>query len=210
MHYHNNLDTELDIKVVEAEIGGVKVQPPGDEFRRFRAEKFEEIRKKYDISTIKDHPVIRAYRDFYWRIGIDPTKIRPSSEALLRRVLKGRSIPEINNVVASYNLASILTLISIGAYDRKKLMGEIGLRRSRNENFIGIGGKRLVTRGEIVVSDEEKIINIFPYRDAEATKITENTEEVLFIFSGVKGIEMSYLEKAAEKTLEIVRCFCGE
>ncbi|HEQ78373.1 MAG TPA: hypothetical protein ENI78_01975, partial [Euryarchaeota archaeon] len=64
--------------------------------------------------------------------------------------------------------------------------------------------------GEIVVSDEEKIINIFPYRDAEATKITENTEEVLFIFSGVKGIEMSYLEKAAEKTLEIVRCFCGE
>ncbi|GBE54146.1 MAG TPA: hypothetical protein ENH28_03240 [Euryarchaeota archaeon] len=210
MHYHNNLDTELDIKVVEAEINGVKVQPPGDEFRRFRTEKFEEIRKKYDISTIKDHPVIRAYRDFYWRIGIDPTKIRPSSEALLRRVLKGRSIPEINNVVASYNLTSILTLISIGAYNRKKLKGEISMRRSMGENFTGIGGKRLVTRGEIVVSDEEKIINIFPYRDAEATKITDDTEDVLFIFSGVKGIEMSYLEKASEKTLEIVRRFCGE
>ncbi len=208
MRYLDNLDTEFEIKIVDAELKGVKVQPSSSEFRGFREEKFEEIRQSYDIKTIKDHPIIRAYRDFYWRVGIDPTKIRPSSEALIRRVLQGRSIPEINNVVDAYNLASMLTFISIGAYDREKLEGELTLRRSHGESFTGIGGKKLITKGEIVVSDEEKIINIFPYRDAEATKVTEDTSEVLFLFSGVKGIEKSYLEEAAEKTLEIVRRFC--
>jgi len=208
MKIPQNLKEEYGIEIVEATVRGVKVEPASESFKEFRDEKLAELRRRYNLSTLKDEPIIRAYRDFYWSIGIDPTKIRPSSEALLRRILQGKLFPEINNVVDAYNLASAVTMISIGAYDLDKITGKLSLGISHGEEFIGIGGKRLITRGEIVVRDEEKIINIFPYRDADHTKITESTCEVLFLFSGVRGIERDYLLKARDTTLDIVRRFC--
>ncbi|MFN3268498.1 MAG: phenylalanine--tRNA ligase beta subunit-related protein, partial [Zestosphaera sp.] len=71
---------------------------------------------KHNISTLKDNEVIRAYRNFYWKIGIDPTKTRPSSEALIRRLLRG-SFPRLNLVVDAGNIASAETLVPIGIYD---------------------------------------------------------------------------------------------
>lgn len=208
MKIPENLREEYGIEIVEATVRGVRVEPASESFKEFRDARLAELRQRYNLSTLKDEPIIRAYRDFYWSIGIDPTKIRPSSEALLRRILQGKPFPEINNVVDAYNLASAMSLISIGAYDMDKIAGKLTLDISHGEEFIGIGGKRLITRGEIVVRDEEKIINIFPYRDADHTKVTESTREVLFLFSGVKGIERDYLLKAREKTTDIVRRFC--
>ncbi len=208
MKIPENLKEEYGIDIVEATVSGVKVEPASESFKEFRDAKLAELRQRYNLSTLKDEPIIRAYRDFYWSIGIDPTKIRPSSEALLRRILQSKPFPEINNVVDAYNLASAMTMISIGAYDLDKITGELSLDISHGEEFIGIGGKRLTTKGEIVVRDEEKIINIFPYRDADYTKVTESTRKVLFLFSGVKGIERDYLLKARDTTLDIVRRFC--
>ncbi|MEM1983537.1 MAG: hypothetical protein QXZ63_07775, partial [Sulfolobales archaeon] len=53
----------------------------------------------YTLDRIKDNPTIRSYREIMWRLGIDPTKVRVSSEAMLRRVIKNGSFPYINNVV---------------------------------------------------------------------------------------------------------------
>lgn len=205
----DELKEKYDIRVVSAEIEGVKVGKSSEEFELFESHKIEEIKKKYDLENLKDNPIIRSYRDFYWRIGIDPTKIRPSSEALLRRVLSGKKIPRINNVVDSYNLASILTLISMGAYDLSKINGELRIRISRGEKFTGIGGKELVTSGEIVMADEDKILNIYPYRDSELTKITEDTKNALLVLAGVKGISMDYLKNSAQVSVEIITRFCS-
>lgn len=208
MRYEDNLNKKYCIELIAVCLEGVTVEPSGKEFRSFRGQKLKELRDRYSLETIKDHPIVRAYRDFYWRIGIDPTKVRPSSEALIRRVLQGKEIPEINNAVDCYNLASMLTLISIGAYDRAKLEGELTLRYSSGEEFAGIGGKKLVTSRHIVVSDGEKIINIFPYRDSDATKVTPETKEVHLLLSKVEGIEESYVEWAAGYTRELVARFC--
>jgi DNA/RNA-binding domain of Phe-tRNA-synthetase-like protein len=205
----DELKEKYDIRVVSAEIEGVKIEKSSEEFELFESQKIEEIKKKFDLENLKDNPIIRSYRDFYWRIGIDPTKIRPSSEALLRRVLSGKKIPRINNVVDSYNLASILTLISMGAYDLSKINGELRIRTSRGEKFTGIGGKELVTNGEIVMADKDKILNIYPYRDSELTKITEDTENAMLVLAGVKGIPLDYLKDSAQVAVEIITRFCG-
>ncbi len=86
-----------------------------------------ELRSRINIDkeSLKDNPIIRALRDFYWSIGIDPTKTRPSSEALVRRLLNSNSIPKINNVIDAGNIASIETLIPIGIYDLDKIKGSI-------------------------------------------------------------------------------------
>lgn len=149
---------------------GIVVKKSGSEFEEFEKEKFEELRKNYTLEALKENHLIRCYRDFYWGIGIDPTKQRPSAEALLRRVLAGKDLPLINNVVDSYNLASILTLIPMGAYDAAKIKGELRIRYSKEESFAGIGGVSYKTSNEIVIADEEKLLCIYPYRDSELTK----------------------------------------
>ena len=78
----------------------------------------DEIKAKYTLEKLREDPVVRAYRDFYWRIGIDPTKTRPSSEALVRRILRGR-FPRINPVVDAGNIASARTMVPIGLYDAR-------------------------------------------------------------------------------------------
>lgn len=91
----------------------------------------EEVKSRYTLDGLKDAPVFRAYRDFFWQIGIDPTKMRPSSEALIRRILMGKEFPRINILVDLYNLASAKTGATIAAYDDSKIHGALSLTWSK-------------------------------------------------------------------------------
>ena len=175
------------------------------------AQKILSSRERLDLATLKDEPALRAYRDFYWRVGIDPTKIRPASEALLRRVLQGKEFPRINALVDAYNLASMRTRIAIAAFDTGHLHGDLTMRLARaGESFRGIGMTApVVLRGvEVVVEDAEKLVAVYPYRDADATKVTTGTRETTFMTCGVPGIEWRSLVEAAETTREYVERFC--
>jgi DNA/RNA-binding domain of Phe-tRNA-synthetase-like protein len=209
MLYEDRLDKKFGIKTVEARVSGIRVESSGEEFQDFKKAEFERLRRELKREELKDQPIFRLYRDFYWRIGIDPTKIRPSSEALVRRILQGKDLPSINNCVDSYNLASAVTFIPMGAYDLSKIKGELRIRRSEGEEFRGIGGKTLTTSGEIVMADDEKLVNIFPYRDADETKITADTTDILIVVCGIEGIDRTYLRDSASKAVELVTRFCG-
>jgi len=98
-------------------------------------------------------PIFRTYRDFFWEIDIDPTKTRPASEALVRRVLQGKTLPTINTLVDAYNLASLTSGIPLAAFDYQSLEGELEMRFARKgEEFLGIGmdGPKSLDGGEIV------------------------------------------------------------
>jgi len=170
-----------------------------------------EMRAKFGIIEITKYPVIRAYRDFYWRIGIDPTKQRPSSEALLRRVLQNKSIPSINNVVDAGNIVSLATLIPIGLYDADVVEGNIVLRFSRkNEYFVPIGGRQeFVNEGQPVLSDEKRIIHLYPHRDSSETMITQRTRNVIVLSLGVPGVDKELINDALERTLGLIVKYAG-
>lgn len=169
----------------------------------------DELSKKLTVSkeTLKDHPTVRALRDFYWRMGIDPTKIRPSSEALARRFLINNSIPKINNVVDAGNIASIETLVPIGIYDADKIIGNVALRLANsNEEFIDISNAKHTLQGkEIVLSDSNGVMHVFPYRDSLRTRVTEQTKKVLIVGCGVPGIEQGLTKVAVDRTVELIR-----
>jgi len=150
---------------------------------------------------LKNHEVARALRDFYWKIGIDPTKQRPSSEALARRLISTASLPKINNVVDACNLVSAETLIPIGLYDIERIEGRLVLRAAQpGESFTDINGEtKTLGEGEIVLSDDVGPLHIFPHRDADRTKITLKTRDVLIVACGVPGISEASLESAAER-----------
>jgi DNA/RNA-binding domain of Phe-tRNA-synthetase-like protein len=200
------------LKVLVSSVEGVRVEEKNSELELFKGEVVNEIKATYHIATVKDVPVFRAYRDFYWRIGIDPTKNRPAAEALIRRVLAGKTLPVINTLVDAYNLASIKTCISIGAFDSERVRGDLVLRPAREgEEFMGIGmDEPVVLRGgEPVVSDSEKLIAIYPYRDAEDTKVTLSTRDVILLICGAPGIGEDILKNAARTTTSYITRFCG-
>ena len=135
-----------------------------------------------------------------------------AAEALIRRILAGKTLPRINTLVDAYNLASIKTRIALATFDADKLDGELLMRfAEEGEQFSGIGMERpLMLRGrEIAVSDKEKLVAIYPYRDADNTKVTEKTKNITVIVCGVPGIPKQELEKASDVALEYVTRFCG-
>ena len=88
--------------------------------KSFKSQVQQKVRESFGSpEQIRDQIIFRAYRDFFWRVGIDPTKTRPASEALTRRIVAGKSLPTINTLVDSYNLASVETFVAIAAFDRR-------------------------------------------------------------------------------------------
>lgn len=156
--------------------------------------------KNIKLEELKNHPIIRAYRDFYWRIGIDPTKQRPSSEALVRRVLKSGKMPIINNVVDAGNIASIRTLTPIGLYNVGSIRGNVVLRFAKNgELFEPIGSKtEKLKENQIVLADDVGILHVFPHRDSKRTMIKKDTKDVLVVACGVPNISYEYIKQAAD------------
>jgi DNA/RNA-binding domain of Phe-tRNA-synthetase-like protein len=201
-----------DLKVLVSEVKGVKVSELDPMLEEFKEEVFAKVRSRFTLEGLKDEPVFRAYRDFFWRIGVDPTKVRPAAEALIRRVLGGRSIPRINTVVDTYNLASMTTCIALAAFDVSRLNGDIVMRfADKGEEFLGLGMDKPATLvgGEIVMTDASRLIAIYPHRDADYSRITLQTKNLMLVSCGVPGISLDQLKEAADEASEFVVKFCG-
>jgi DNA/RNA-binding domain of Phe-tRNA-synthetase-like protein len=199
-----------EIFVCTGEVYGVSVKRSESRTLELFNKVIEDVRKEYDVHNLKNHPVVRAYRDFYWKIGIDPTKQRPSSEALLRRGLKGK-IPIINNVVDAGNIASMETLIPIGLYDIDLISGDLELRfAKRGEIFEPIGGKtEELNENQIVLSDRKRIIHVYPYRDSRHTMIRGETKNVLIIACGVPNVTKEIVLSACKKASNYITLLAG-
>jgi len=111
------------------------------------------------------------YRSF----GIDPTRTRPSSEALLRRVLQHKPFPEILNAVDVGNLCSVRFLLPIGLYDGDRIDGDVTLRRGRTgESYAGIRKDDVNLAGRPVLCDDRGAFGN-PTSDSARTSVTETT-----------------------------------
>jgi DNA/RNA-binding domain of Phe-tRNA-synthetase-like protein len=193
-------------------ITGVSLQKENERLAHLKKAVYEEVKRKFVLETLKDDPTVRAYRDFYWKLNIDPTKTRPAGEALLRRVLHGDQLPEISAVVDAYNLASMKTLIPISGFDFDALTPPFQVRFVKNgEAFTGIGMKTpmSLTQNMVVLADTKRAVCVYPYRDCDHTKITMATENVVIVGYGACGIASDQIEEAAETALEFIRQVSG-
>ncbi len=203
------------LRVVEIKMEGLEVRSTDPGLESFKHEVQERVRRRVaSLEEVKDQPIFRAYRDFFWRVGIDPTKVRPAGEALTRRVLGGRDLPRLNTVVDAYNLASVETSIAIAAFDTQTIHEEALLMRRgiEGEIFHGIGmsSPDFLTGAEVVIEDQEtrRLVAVYPYRDSDESKVTERTKDVLFMMCGVPGIDEAALESARDLTEEYVGRYC--
>ena len=201
-----------ELTVMVRQISNINVEMVNSKLEETKKQITEETQRFYTVETLKDRPILRAYRDFFWRIKVDPTKIRPAAEALIRRIVNGKPLPCINTLVDAYNLASVKTEVAVAAFDSDGLRGDLTMRfAEKDEEFLGIGMDKplRLQGGEIVVQDAEKLVAVYPYRDAECTKVAEATKNVVLLFCGVPGISEEKLVDAQNVTSEYVTRFCG-
>ena len=139
-------------------------------------------------------------------------KIRPAAEALIRRILSGKGLPTINTLVDAYNLASAESCIALAAFDAEKIEGDLVMRfAEEGEKFLGIGMKspKTLNGGEIVVADSRSLIAIYPYRDADHSKVTLETNRIYLMTCGVPGISLDKLKEAESLAVRYITKFCG-
>jgi DNA/RNA-binding domain of Phe-tRNA-synthetase-like protein len=165
--------------------------------------------KMASIDSLPHWEQIRAVRKMFREWGNDPSKYRPSSEALLRRVLKGQPFPRISNVVDIANLGAIETGFPYGCYDVARISGPIEIRQGDiGEEYDGIGRQTFRLEGRPLFSDMHGPFGS-PVSDSTRTMVTPSTNELLAIILAPESISVSMLETALSRFVRRLECWCG-
>lgn len=175
---------------------------------------------RMDAPIIETESRIRAGQDFaaeiarvramYKRLGLDPTKVRPSSEALLRRVKKGEPLPRVNSLVDICNWCSVETQLPFGLYDYDRIEGPtVALRVGETgEGYDGIRKDRVNVDGRMTLADRRGPFGN-PTSDSARTMVTLETTRVLFVIYCPRDHEREGLARAMDLTARRVHEFTG-
>ena len=168
----------------------------------------ERFRSELTTESLKDMTSIAATRRVYKACGKDPSRYRPASEALIRRMLQGKELYQRDTLVDLVNLASIAYGYSIGGFDADKFVGNtltLGIGRE-GEPYEGIGRGLLNICGLPVYRDAEGGVGT-PTSDNERTKMTLDTRHLVVLINGYDGNEQRVRENA-EYIQQLLRKYC--
>jgi len=168
----------------------------------------ERYRQELTTESLKDMTSIAATRRVYKACGKDPSRYRPASEALIRRMLQGKELYQRDTLVDLVNLASIAYGYSIGGFDADRFVGDtltLGIGRE-GEPYEGIGRGMINIHGLPVYRDAEGGVGT-PTSDHERTKMTIDTRHLVVLINGYDGNEQR-VRKNAEYIQELLRKYC--
>lgn len=150
-----------------------------------------------------------AVRTMYKRVGLDPTKTRPSNEALLRRVRKGQPLPRVNSLVDIINWCSVEFQLPYGLYDRHHIAGTITMRLGRDgEQYGGIRKDTVHVGGRIALVDDTGPFGN-PTSDSARTMVTTATTEVLVVVYAPADIDAARLARVLDSTAARITDLAG-
>ena len=186
---------DIDVDVVGLELYELEVTSPRDDFEL-------EVKRATTLALSGNVPPLDRARELYRRFGTDPTRMRPSSEALLRRIKKGESLPRINSLVDVANALSVQLQVPVGLYDIGKIVGdELAIRLGRDgESYEGIGKEKVNVGGRICVADAQGPCGN-PSADSARTMITTSTESAAWIYF------LPVRDEDIDRTAELIAVF---
>jgi DNA/RNA-binding domain of Phe-tRNA-synthetase-like protein len=170
-----DVQDQLGIDVTALELHELEVTAPRPDFDE------EVVRTEAAARAGRVGDPARA-RELYRRFGVDPTRHRPSSEALLRRVRRGERLPRVNSLVDVANVISLRLQVPVGLYDLALVEGRLTVRLGlEGEAYEGIGRERVRVAGRICVADSLGPCGN-PSADSARTMITTSTDRAAWIF----------------------------
>lgn len=153
------------------------------------------------------HPHLAVWRKIYKEdFGVKESTFRSSLEALVRRVVTGKGLWNICNVVDLYNCCSVFSLLPMGGYDLSKISGDIQIRFAKEgESFLGLGERMPLKPlpSQVVYADEARLICwLWNHKDAEETCIDETTKRVIFFIDSVDLPQSELMDEALKNLSE--------
>jgi DNA/RNA-binding domain of Phe-tRNA-synthetase-like protein len=201
------IDDALKKKCPRAALGCVTARvetrktPP--ELTEEMHKRVQEILKLPYARGVLEAPQILSTRAAYKALGKDPSRYRGSAEALLRRVIAGKGLPEINAVVDVINLISVESRLPVGLYDIDHVSGDVVFRVGRaGESYPGIGKYDLNLEGLPVFCDTTGPHGS-PTSDSERTMVTSETKLVLAVIVSFNGSEL--LDRWTKRMIELLQ-----
>ena len=167
------------------------------------------FRERSGDGRSSDVPGTADARTLYKALGIDPTKTRPSNEALLRRALKGETLYRINTLVDALNLVSLREQLPFGLYDLDRVKPPVSLRKGRaGESYEGIRKGPVGIEGRPVLEDAEGPFGN-PTSDSLRTSVTTATRRALVVAYAPAGHGLGRLGSVLDGTSATLTRFCG-
>jgi DNA/RNA-binding domain of Phe-tRNA-synthetase-like protein len=162
------------------------------------------------IDAVAGLPNVKALRQGYRAVGKDPSRYRGSQESLLRRILKGQGLYQINTVVDINNLVSLHAMHSAGAYDLDRVRGDVVLRIGREgESYKGIG-RDIINVSELPVYTDELGPFGSPTSDSERAMVTLDTVSLLMVITSFAGAaDLAHNIEFATSLLKDYACAAG-
>jgi DNA/RNA-binding domain of Phe-tRNA-synthetase-like protein len=171
----------LPVRCPAFTLQGLRIGETSESLDKALADLGVELRGKWKGVELSRITGVQPVREIYRRIGLDPTRNRPSSEALLRRVLKGGNLYRINTLVDALNYCSLKHLVPFGLYDLDRIRPPVTLRRGREgESYPGIRKESVNVANRLCLADQEGPFGN-PSADSDRTKITLGTTRALVV-----------------------------
>lgn len=174
----------------------------------------QKIREEVKLEGLAQEPFIRNWRNAYSKFGAEPSRYKASSEALIRRTLKGEPVPRINPLVDIYNYISLKYRTPVGGEDLLKVVNPIQLRfADGSERFVKLGNESedSIEPGEVVYADGSNNIlcRRWNWRESEATKLTENTRDAILEADFLLPLTEQVAREATGEMVLLVKAACG-
>jgi DNA/RNA-binding domain of Phe-tRNA-synthetase-like protein len=158
----------------------------------------EHLRMEHEPEKISQLPPIRQWREAFRRLGASPSRYRPSAEALLRRVLKGEAIHEVNSAVDVNNFFSLKYLLPAGIYDADALEGSVTATVGKaGDRYPALNGRDVSMENKLLLCDDKGPFGS-PYVDSARSAVTEKTARCLQVIFHLDTIEGEAPENIAK------------
>lgn len=204
---------DLGLRAAAFVLRGAEVGQSPLALRDLAAAEVERVRTRFaDASAIRAAPEIAALHAVFRRIGVSPRRNQPASQRLAQMALSRGVIPEINNLVDAYNVASVRSLCCLGAHDLTRLTPPVTLRLlTGKESFVPLGASEAepVQAGEFgYVDADNHVLCRLDVMQADQSKISEASSEILVIVEGTSD-HLAVLDAALQEAVELTTRFCG-
>lgn len=201
--FHETIKRNIKgFKIAYAILENVKVEKSSQELLKEIKSVIDIVREKYSSrSEMYESFHVRAMRDLFKLNKIDPTRYVPSAESLLKRIIDGKGLYYINNVVDCNNLGSIRYELPVGVYNLANIQGDIEFKIGESYDKMETMAKGNMSMENILVSkDSEKLFGS-PVSDSIYAKIENDASKVLVIIYGTPSTTKEYLNDAIEYTV---------
>lgn len=212
-----SIETNVKKKYPSVSIGfaiikNVRIKKEDKELNR-TVQQFVNSQSYLTNEIISSFPEVLSYRRLYKEMGVDWHSRRPSPEALLRRISQKKELYRVNTCVDAYNIVVMKNKVSVGAFDLNQIEFPTILKFPNNTDRILLLGDNEPTSykpTELAYFDSKGGYNIdFNYRDAQRTKVTEDTTNLLINVDGIYDVTRIMVEQTLQETIQIIQSFCG-